>query len=425
MLMNNYLIIQELGRGGMATVYLAEDNKFDTNVAVKILNKELVNNENIRKRFLSEAKSMFRMTHPNIIKVTDLIDDGDTVAFVMEYVEGETLKEYLDRKGKLNDEEIKNLFSQMLDAVGYVHEQNLVHRDIKPSNFMLDKKGKIKLMDFGIAKNTDANSAEYTQTGTGMQMGTPMYMSPEQITETKSVTAQSDIYSLGIVLWQMVTGQKPYEMNTLSSFQLQTKIVNENLPQIQSSFSTIIEKATQKEIEKRFLNCSTFKDEMFNTSSNTEKTIVEVADDKTMIETSRKDDKTIFENKDEVRVALLNEVITNVTLNAEKNHDSKMIKLNDVKVIKVVFKGEWFLVDAFTEVYLNERLILKSSVKKGFNFEIDNVEHLPEIKFKIPLKKKILEIPTLNLNKNYLIEIEYSRIWGNYSAKPKSIIEIT
>jgi hypothetical protein len=206
---------------------------------------------------------------------------------------------------------------------------------------------------------------------------------------------------------------------------LQTKIVNENLPQIQSSFSTIIEKATQKEIEKRFLNCSTFKDEMFNTSSNTEKTIVEVADDKTMIETSRKDDKTIFENKDEVRVALLNEVITNVTLNAEKNHDSKMIKLNDVKVIKVVFKGEWFLVDAFTEVYLNERLILKSSVKKGFNFEIDNVEHLPEIKFKIPLKKKILEIPTLNLNKNYLIEIEYSRIWGNYSAKPKSIIEIT
>ncbi len=157
-----YKITTLIGQGGMATVYLAHDNKFDTNVAIKVLNKEYVHNDNIRKRFLAEAKNMFRMSHPNIIKVTDLIDDCDTVAFVMEHIEGETLKEHLDRKGKLNDDEIKNLFSQMLEAVGYVHEQNLVHRDIKPSNFMINPKGKIKLLDFGIAKNTDSQSADYT-----------------------------------------------------------------------------------------------------------------------------------------------------------------------------------------------------------------------------------------------------------------------
>jgi serine/threonine-protein kinase len=156
-IIKDYQIHSELGRGGMATVYLAHDNKFDTNVAVKVLNKEFVHNENIRKRFLAEAKNMFKMSHPNIIKVIDLIEEGDNVAMVMEYIEGETLKDYIDRRGKLSDEEIKNLFSQMLNAVGYVHKQKLVHRDIKPSNFMINLEGQIKLMDFGIAKTTDLN----------------------------------------------------------------------------------------------------------------------------------------------------------------------------------------------------------------------------------------------------------------------------
>jgi serine/threonine protein kinase len=255
----HYNITSILGQGGMATVHLAYDNKFDSNVAIKLLNKEFTHNENIRKRFLAEAKSMYRMSHPNIIKVTDLIDDNDTVAFVMEHVEGETLKEFIDRKGKLIDDEIKSIFSQMLDAVGYVHGQNLVHRDIKPSNFMIDDNGNVKLMDFGIAKNMDENSAEYTHTVTGAQMGTPMYMSPEQITDSKSVTPQSDIYSLGVVLWQMVTGEKPYNTKTLSNFQLQMKIVQETLPKTNTRWDDIIIKATQKEIENRFSSSNSFK----------------------------------------------------------------------------------------------------------------------------------------------------------------------
>ncbi len=255
MIIGNYTIKQKLGEGGMATVYLAEHNILKQPVAIKILKEEYVFNENIRKRFLSEAKNMFKMTHPNIIKVTDLIDQEDGVAFVMEYIEGETLKEHLERKGKLTDEEIKKLFVQMLEAVSYVHEQNFVHRDIKPSNFMISPKGVVKLLDFGIAKNTDKTSAEYTQTGTMQNMGTPMYMSPEQIKSTKDVTDQSDIYSLGVVLWQMVMGQKPYNTNLLSIPEIQVAILKDKLAKTKSIWDELIDKATSKELQERLVNC--------------------------------------------------------------------------------------------------------------------------------------------------------------------------
>ena len=294
----NYTIKSELGQGGMATVYLAEDKKFLTNVAVKLLAKEFAHNENIRKRFLAEARNMFKMSHPNIIKVSDLIDEGDTVAFVMEYIEGETLKDYLERKGKLNDDDLKVIFTQILAAVGYVHEQGLIHRDIKPSNFMISPKGQVKLLDFGIAKNTDTNSAEYTQTSTSQQMGTPMYMSPEQVNETKSVTAQSDIYSLGVVLWQMVMGQKPYDTKTLSNFQLQSKIVNENLALTNTNWDTSIQKATHKNLDNRYTSAQLFLNDLQNPESiNDDKTIFENKEESTVIENKKTQDITPKEEK--------------------------------------------------------------------------------------------------------------------------------
>ena len=280
-------------------MYLAEDHKFQTEVALKMLKKELISNENIKKRFLAEARSMFRMAHLNVIRVTDLIDEEDTVAFVMDYVDGETLKDFLDRKGRLTDEEIKEIFAQMLDAVGYVHEQKLVHRDIKPSNFMLDKSGRVKLMDFGIAKNTDADAAEYTQTGTGMQMGTPMYMSPEQITETKSVNAQSDIYSLGVVLWQMVTGQKPYDTKTLSNFHLQTKIVTERLGTTNTIWDKVIQKATAKEGQNRFASCTEVKNDIIELSFSEDQSneFTEIEDVKTQLANKVNEDATQIEQQ--------------------------------------------------------------------------------------------------------------------------------
>jgi serine/threonine-protein kinase len=296
-IIKDYQVKSDLGQGGMATVYLAHDIKFQTNVAIKVLNKEYVHNDNIRKRFIAEARNMFKMSHPNIIKVTDLIDEGDTVAFVMEYIEGETLKEYLDRKGKLSDDEIKTIFSQMLEAVGYVHDKKLVHRDIKPSNFMINSEGQVKLLDFGIAKTTDVTSSEYTQTGTGIQMGTPLYMSPEQVKSSKEVGPSSDIYSLGVVLWQIVMGKKPYDSSTLSSPEIQVSILKEPLPLTNTQWDYLIQIATAKPIENRFKNTAEFLAKLIN-SSNTEQNTNNIISEKTVAENSAfQSDKNVTSNK--------------------------------------------------------------------------------------------------------------------------------
>jgi uncharacterized protein (TIGR02145 family) len=317
MTITNYTIKQTIGHGGMAAVYLAHDIKFQTNVAIKVLNKEYVHNDNIRKRFIAEARNMYKMSHPNIIKVTDLIDEGDTVAFVMEYIEGETLKEYLDRRGKLSDDEINNFFTQMLDALGYVHKQNLVHRDIKPSNFMVDVEGKIKLLDFGIAKTTDVTSSEYTQTGTGIQMGTPLYMSPEQVKSSKEVGASSDIYSLGVVLWQMVMGKKPYDSNTLSSPEIQVSILKELLPITNTNWDAIIQKATAKDVLNRYETCLEIKKALSKISEVEEKTILSNAAEKTIVEP-----KVVVEKEAELgnnkTVDLVKENSENTIIDAKK-----------------------------------------------------------------------------------------------------------
>jgi serine/threonine protein kinase len=137
---------------------------------------------------------------------------------------------------------------------------------------MISSKGVVKLLDFGIAKNTDTTSAEYTQTGTTQNMGTPMYMSPEQVKSTKEVTAQSDIYSLGVVLWQMVKGKKPYDTNTTSTFELQTKIVNEKLELTNTSFDAIITDATAKDLKGRYINCLQFKNQLLHKPEDLEST---------------------------------------------------------------------------------------------------------------------------------------------------------
>lgn len=348
----NYAIKSKLGEGGMAIVYLAEDHKFHIDVALKMLKKEFVSNENIKKRFLAEARSMFRMAHLHVIRVTDLIDEEDTVAFVMDYVEGEMLKDFLDRKGRLSDEEIKDIFAQMLDAVGYVHEQKLVHRDIKPSNFMIDKSGRVKLLDFGIAKNTDVDAAEYTQTGTGMQMGTPMYMSPEQITETSSVTPQSDIYSLGVVLWQMVTGKKPYDTKTLSSFHLQTKIVTERLGETNTIWDKVIQKATAKEGQNRFANCTEVRNSIIDLSSSQDQSIefTQIEDFKTQLEvTEKKLFKVTLINAGNYKLAIIALLmkITELGLSDSKNLVDRApsvikekITQEEAEQIKKILEGE-------------------------------------------------------------------------------------
>ena len=331
----DYRFKKKLGEGGMATVFLAKHLKFETDVAIKFLNQEFYKNEHIRKRFIAEARNMFRMSHPNIVRVTDLIDEEECVAFVMEYIEGETLKEYLDRRGKLNNEEIKALFLQMCEALCYVHKQGFVHRDIKPSNFMICADKQVKLLDFGIAKNTDMTASEYTQTGTSLMLGTPMYMSPEQILSTKAVTGQTDIYSLGVVMWQMVQGIKPYDTKTLSAFELQTMIVNENLPITKTVWDSILCKATNKQLSERYQKAEDFMADL----KNLDVTLNSAVDETVFVQNVQ---ETIKENIPSTKVKTTKEVKTE----AQKEKVQKVSKSKNFILLPVL------LILLFTGAYL-------------------------------------------------------------------------
>jgi serine/threonine protein kinase len=294
----NYTIIESLGKGGMAEVYLAEDNRFKTKVAIKVLNHEFSSNSNISQRFIAEARNLFRMSHPNIVRVTDLIEEEGKRAFVMEYIEGNNLRDESDRVKNLSPEVIRTRMTQMLSALGYCHSKGFVHRDIKPSNFMLTAEGQIKLLDFGIAKNTE-NHSEYTQTGTSQMIGTPLYMSPEQILETKSVDLRSDIYSLGVVLWQLVTGKKPYDSQTLSAFQIQLKIVNEPLAITGSKLDEIIQKCTAKDPKDRFQNCEEITEDLSGLFDSPTETFSEKNKDRLKVAS---DDSKTKESESSVRI---------------------------------------------------------------------------------------------------------------------------
>jgi serine/threonine protein kinase len=419
MTLTNYTIKQTIGQGGMATVYLAEHTILQKSVAIKILNKEYVHNDNIRKRFLAEARNLFGMSHPNIIKVTDLIDHGDTVAFVMEYIDGETLKEYLDKKGKLSEKKIKEIFSQMLEAVGYVHEQGLIHRDIKPSNFMIAPKGQIKLLDFGIAKNTDTQSADYTQTGTMQNMGTPMYMSPEQIKSTKDVTLQSDIYSLGVVLWQMVMGKKPYDTNTTSTFELQTKIVTEKLSLTNSSFDGIIGVATEKEVSKRFKNCKTIKSKLDNlqkqdsdntkayTTQDSEKTIVDNSNEKTVVETQEKNNYT---PKSQINIPYI----------PTKKDNNSNVGYIVLVIIVLIILG--VIISNKNQAYESE----------PYDYGIDSTAVVDTTATEVPAEAVETKIVTFKNNSRYSVDLAWAYFnngtWeshGWYNIKSNSSIDLT
>lgn len=257
--LHNYKIISLLGEGGMANVYLAENTSLKIHVALKVLKEDYVRNSNIRNRFLAEARNLAKMQHPSVIKVADLIDAGDIVAFAMEYIQGETIDDFVFKNGTLTEKSIKNVFNQILDAVDYVHNMGIIHRDIKPSNFMVTDSEIVKLLDFGIAKNKAENHTDYTKTGLSDQLGTPAYMSPEQIRSTSAVNEQSDIYSLGVLLWFLLKGKSPYSGFESSIFDLQNKIVFEKLPLTNTKYDEIIQKATEKHLVKRYVSITELK----------------------------------------------------------------------------------------------------------------------------------------------------------------------
>jgi len=262
----NYRITRLIGEGGMAKVYEAVHEKFENRrVAIKILDPILTANADIRHRFENEAKIMASLDHPHIVKVIDYTDEADKLAIVMEYLEGNTVSDYVKKHGAFSPEMASKMMVNILDAFQYAHHHGIIHRDVKPSNILLDDKLNPKIMDFGIAKLLTDNSL----TRTGTQMGTPTYMSPEQVRDVKDIDKRSDIYSLGVTLYFMLTGSAPYNTTTLSTFDIYNKIVHEPLPPLTSNlnFNQIISKATAKNPADRYSSCKEMAD-AFNENQN-------------------------------------------------------------------------------------------------------------------------------------------------------------
>lgn len=254
--LGRYTIESELGKGSMGAVYLGNDPKISRTVAIKTmaLSQEFEDDKliEVRERFFREAKTAGRLTHPNIVTIYDAGEEQDLAYIAMEFLKGNDLTKYIKKNTLLPVTQVLSIIQRAADGIDYAHQNNIVHRDIKPANIMWDSKTDVlKITDFGIARITDLS-----KTKTGMVLGTPAYMSPEQLSG-KKVTGQSDIFSLGIMLFQMVTGKLPFTADSMAA--VMYKIANDPHPEPQvinhkvpKCVTVVINRAMEKDINKRY-----------------------------------------------------------------------------------------------------------------------------------------------------------------------------
>lgn len=247
---DRYEILEKIGTGGMAEVFKGKDHKLNRYVAVKVLKEEFRDNDGFVKKFKEEAQAAAGLAHPNIVNVYDVGDENGIYYIVMELVEGITLKNYIERKGRLTIKEATSIAIQVSAGLEVAHNNHIVHRDIKPQNIIISREGKVKVTDFGIAKATTS------QTTTSSAMGSVHYASPEQA-RGGYVDHRSDIYSLGIVMYEMVTGRVPFDGETAVTVavkHLQEQMVppSKYCPEIPYSLEQIIKKCTEKSPDRRY-----------------------------------------------------------------------------------------------------------------------------------------------------------------------------
>lgn len=256
-MLGEFRILRRLGRGGMAEVYLAEQTSLKRNVAIKVLRKELVANESYLKRFKTEAMAAAGLSHPNIIQVFAIGEDAGLHYIVQEYVQGLNLREFLMRKGPPDFTVALHTMKQVASALQAAGTAGIVHRDIKPENIMITRKGEVKIADFGLAQLTQGGERlNLTQEGT--TMGTPLYMSPEQVSGSQ-VDHRSDIYSFGVTYYHVLAGHPPFRGDTAISVAIQhlkrePDPLEDLRPDLPPSFCRIVHKMMAKELDQRYPN---------------------------------------------------------------------------------------------------------------------------------------------------------------------------
>ncbi len=258
---NRYEILEVIGSGGMAVVYKALCHRLNRYVAVKILKDEFARDDDFREHFKAESQAVAMLSHPNIVSVYDFSKDSDSQYIVMELLEGITLKQYMQKKGALSWKEALHFATQISKALSHAHAKGIVHRDIKPQNIMVVKDGSIKVADFGIAHLQNESSAEARET-----MGSVHYISPEQA-HGDPVDARADIYSLGIVMYEMLTGQLPYEGDTVESIAVQhlgsiLTMPGDINPEIPLRLEEITLKAMSADINARYQSADELLDDL-------------------------------------------------------------------------------------------------------------------------------------------------------------------
>lgn len=378
---DRYEIIKTIGEGGMANVYLANDTILDRKVAIKVLRGDLSNDEKFIRRFKREALSVSNLSHPNIVEVYDVGEEDGNYYIVMEYIEGKTLKQLLQKRGALTLNEVIDIMTQLTDGLAHAHEAYIIHRDIKPQNIMIEDNGLVKITDFGIAMAL--NSTQLTQTNS--VMGSVHYLPPEQA-NGKGSTVKSDIYSLGILMYELLTGSVPFKGDT--AVEIALKHMKEKIPSIRKqnptipqSVENIVLKATAKNPKNRYDNVrDMYKDLQTALQRDNEKRLVYEYPENDLEET-----KVIPQVTKEVK-----QVIDKPTVKEEDTDDDSVLKEKNEKnklpiILAVVLLGTLIVLAG---VYL---LITSKDVKE---VKVPNVVGLTTEEAIKKMKEKGLEYTT-------------------------------
>ena len=398
---SRYEIIKTIGEGGMANVYLAKDIILDRNVAIKVLRGDLATDEKFVRRFQREALSASSLSHPNIVEIYDVGEDDGDYYIVMEYVDGKNLKQLLKKRGKLTAAEVVDIMLQITSAMSVAHDSLIVHRDLKPQNILIKEDGEIKITDFGIAMAL--NATQLTQTNSAM--GSVHYFPPEQA-NGKGSSLKSDVYSLGIMMYELLTGTLPFRGDNAVEIALKhlkepIPSIRTELPELPQSIENIIIRATAKNPKNRYANAGEMHEDL-KTALNKERENEPVV---TLKYDEGIDEDTIIVKKDNSDDSLVKEIKTD-----EKPKNKKLI------IAGLVFTG-------LIVVLLFAFLILPM-ISKVPEVTIPDVSNLTEEEATEKLEKMGLTI-SASIEEENSEEIEAGKVIGTNPREGKVVKEGT